>query len=461
MKLQKITLLKQEYYYGLIMISNKKVPLINICNDTLNRVSNVDHDSVEALKDYTARMMKKIESSNCDAFSSIQNPPSALLNDSDCRALLTLPLNGMCFAAKEVIDVDGHECNFGCNAFKGRIPQTNAEIVNKLKDLGAQLVGITRSTELAIAKETSTVNPWSKNHTPGGSSSGSAAAVGEGLIPFALGTQTIGSIIRPAAYCGVIGFKPSKNLGSLVGVLKLSSTLDHLGYFSDSLERLITTLSLLYPKEFLIPPKQKKQEFRIVFVQPWFALENNSTWESTVHKIKEWAINTGIEYLDIAIQKDIADQEEKITNSILCFEMFEEWKDSLFNNVATSDFLQSFLQKGKNTSVDEYQHCLVQQKQMMENIESLLDDSDIIVFPSVTGLPPKLGDGTGSRDTQRLWTLLGMPALNLPIGVENNFPNNLQLIAKKGKDQFLLETAKYINDSISFNKINTIKTNHV
>jgi len=443
------------------MISNKNFPLINICNDTLNRVPHVEYNSVDTLKGYTTEVIKNIKTSHCDAFSSIQNLPPALISDTHCESLLTLPLNGMCFAVKEVIDVDGYECNLGCDAFKGRIPQTNADIVNKLQDLGAQLVGITRSTELAIAKETSTVNPWSKGHTPGGSSSGSAAAVGAGLIPFALGTQTIGSIIRPAAYCGAIGFKPSKNLGSLVGVLKLSSTLDHLGYFADSLERLITTLNLLYPETFSIPKKQKAQPFRIVFVQPWFIMEDNTTWQNTVQRIKEWATDTEIECLDVSIQEDITDQEEKVTSSILCFEMFEEWKDSLFNNDTTSDFLQSFLQKGKNTSVDDYQRCLSLQKQMIENVETWLDDSDIIVFPSVTGLPPRLGDGTGSRDTQRLWTLLGMPALNLPIGIENNFPNNLQLIAKRGRDKFLLEAAKYISNSVSFYNINTAKTSHV
>jgi len=442
------------------MISDKNFLLKNICDGTLNIVPNNESNSVDALKKNTTEVIKNIKLSHCDAFSSIQNLPSALISDLHCETLLSLPLKGMCFAVKEVIDVDGYECNMGCEAFKGRIPQTNAEIVNKLQNLGAQLVGITRSTELAIAKETSTVNPWSKNHTPGGSSSGSAAAVGAGLIPFALGTQTIGSIIRPAAYCGAIGFKPSKNIGSLIGVLKLSSTLDHIGYFSDSLDRLTTTLSLLYPETFPHPKKQNTKQFRIVFIQPWFIMEDGTTWKNTVQKIKEWAIDTEIECLDVSLKKEITEQEEKVTSSILCFEMFEEWKNSLFNNDETSDFLQSFLQKGKNTSVEDYQQCLSLQKKMIEHVETWLDDSDIIIFPSVTGLPPRLGDGTGSRDTQRLWTLLGMPALNLPIGIENNFPNNLQLIAKRGKDKFLLETAKYISNSIPFNKIDTAKNNH-
>jgi len=429
---------------------DERFPLINMSNFITNKVLTDECDSADTLKVHTQKTIYGIEKSNIDAFSSIQKTPTALIDDSKREHLMMLPLNGMCFAVKEVIDVDGYVCNLGCDAFSGRIPTQSAEIVQNLEKLGAQLIGITRSTELAIAKETSTVNPWSQNHTPGGSSSGSASAVGGGLVPFALGTQTIGSIIRPAAYCGAVGFKPSKGVGSLVGVLTLSNTLDHLGYFSDSLERLTTTLNLLYPELLINAKKEEKKPYRIICLQPWFAMEEDLQWQKNIHKVKKWAVSHGVDCIDMSLDAGITEQEENVTDSILCFEMSEQWDDLLFNNKDTSDFLQEFLQRGKSISLERYQACLAQQKKMKVSINHWLGDNDIIVFPSVTGLPPKLGDGTGSRDTQRLWTLLGMPALNLPIGIEGDFPNNIQLITKVGRDAFLLETAKIFRDSVFF-----------
>lgn len=441
-------------------MANKNFPLINMCDLIPNKVLTDECGSADALEILTQRTIQNIENSSIDAFSSIQKIPTALIDDSKREHLMTLPLNGMCFAVKEVIDVNGYVCNLGCDAFSDRIPTQSAEIVQNLEKLGAQLIGITRSTELAIAKETSTVNPWSHNHTPGGSSSGSASAVGGGLVPFALGTQTIGSIIRPAAYCGAVGFKPSKGVGSLIGMLTLSSTLDHLGYFSDSLERLTTTLNLLYP-EMLLNTKKEEKPYRVICLQPWFAMTEDLQWQKNLNKIKKWAITHDVDCIDMSLDTKITDQEENVTDSILCFEMSELWDDLLFSNKNTSDFLQSFLQRGKSITFDKYQSCLAQQSEMKDSINSWLGDNDIIIFPSVTGLPPKLGDGTGSRDTQRLWTLLGMPALNLPIGVENGFPNNVQLIAKIGQDAFLLETAKFLRDSVFFPKTKPLLNDYV
>lgn len=397
-----------------------------------------NNDSEISIKQYTQAIIKRIQSSTIDAFSTIESQPAALSETPTRKAFTTLPLKGMCFAVKEVIDAKGYVCNLGCQAFTGRVPTLDADIVQQLQQLGAQLVGITRSTEMAIAKETSTVNPWHSGHTPGGSSSGSAAAVGAGLVPFALGTQTIGSIIRPAAYCGAVGFKPSKGIGSLTGVLNLSTTLDHLGYFADSLSRLTTTLNQLYPNTFT---DKKARPFKVLFLKPWFAMDDEYTWQARKAYIKKQLKNHAIDYCEASLDQTIAAQEEQVTHSILCYEMYQHWGDTLLNNKETSEYLQSFLTKGQSITKQAYEQSLKTRAEMGTQVDTWLNDRDIIVFPSVTGLPPKLGDGTGSRDTQRLWTLLGMPAINLPIGFEQGFPTNVQLIAKRGQDKQLLAAA--------------------
>ncbi|MDO6514470.1 amidase [Neptuniibacter sp. 2_MG-2023] len=417
----------------------------------------VNNDSEIGIKQYTQAVINRIQSSSIDAFSTIETQPVALSEAPTHNALSTLPLKGMCFAVKEVIDAQGYVCNLGCQAFTGRIPMHDADIVQQLQQLGAQLVGITRSTEMAIAKETSTVNPWHSGHTPGGSSSGSAAAVGAGLLPFALGTQTIGSIIRPAAYCGAVGFKPSKSIGSLTGVLNLSTTLDHLGYFADSLDRLTTTLNQLYPNTFT---DKKALPFKVLLLKPWFAMDDEYAWQARITHIKKQLKSQAIEYCEVSLDQSITSQEEQVTHSILCYEMYQHWGDTLLNNKDTSEYLQSFLTKGKGITKQAYQQSLKARTQMETLVDTWLNDHDIIVFPSVTGLPPKLGDGTGSRDTQRLWTLLGMPAINLPIGFEQGFPTNVQLIAKRGQDQHLLAAAAQLLPCITATQAET-KGQHV
>lgn len=355
--------------------------------------------------------------------------------------LIKLPLAGMPIAVKEVIDVAGTPIGYGCDAFAGRTATVSADVVTQLEALGGQVLGITRSTEMAIARETTTRNPWSLDHSPGASSSGSAAAVGAGLVPFALGTQTIGSIIRPAAYCGVFGFKPSAGIGSRRGVLSLSDTLDHVGYFADSLERMTNTVSVLFP-DLLSAPKTKP---RFIFVEPWFDCQELEYFVDQISMLQTACDSAGIDWVEKSFAPAVTARETGLVKTLLCFEMFQKWGKTLLNHPATSDELQSFLQSGETITPAEYELALNSRHEMIEYVEGELADGDIIVFPSVLGHPPKLGQGTGSRDPQRLWTLLGFPALNLPVGWNENFPFNLQLIAKRDADLHLLESANLVS----------------
>ncbi|AOY86995.1 hypothetical protein BKP64_01710 [Marinobacter salinus] len=393
------------------------------------------------LRKQTQKVVRQIEGSELDAFSWIQQTPPALQGDDMADQLLERPLVGLPIAVKEVIDVAGAPISYGCDAFAGRVAVSNAEVVTKLEVLGAQVIGITRSTEMAIARETTTRNPWSPHHSPGASSSGSAAAVGAGLVPFALGTQTIGSVIRPAAYCGVIGFKPSIGTGSLSGILSLSPTLDHVGFFSDSLERMTEIMSLMFPS---MPPSLGVSP-RFVFIEPWFECAGLEPLFAKQRCLEAACAKSGLDWVEKSLDLDLITHDAMVVNTILCFEMFKNWGYPLLNHPDVSDELKSFLRLGEEITPAEYEACLKSRLEMIELIEGQLDEGDIIVFPSVLGLPPKLGQGTGSRDPQRLWTLLGMPALNLPVGWDKGFPLNLQLIARRGEDRQLLAAARVVS----------------
>ncbi|MBU2953914.1 amidase [Marinobacter sp. F3R08] len=413
---------------------------------TSNVIDNSDLAVVtpRELEEQTRQVLQEIETSGINAFSWVQCTPAVFENEALAGELSERPLAGLPVAVKEVIDVAGAPIGRGCGAFAGRIADASAEIVLRLEALGAQIIGITRSTEMAIAGETSTLNPWSSQHSPGASSSGSAAAVGAGLVPFALGTQTIGSVIRPAAYCGVVGFKPSLGVGPTAGVALLSATLDHVGYFADSLERMRQVLSLLYPS--LSPIQKADSRPRFVFVEPWFDCTGLGPFYARQHRLKSACEASGYDWAELTLDEEITGQEARLVHTILCFEMFRSWGSTLLHHPGASEELKGFLRHGKSITEDEYNACLNARLDMMERVAGQLDRGDIVVFPSVLGVPPKIGQGTGSRDPQRLWTLLGMPALNLPVGWGEGFPLNLQLVARRGEDRRLLEAAQIVSE---------------
>lgn len=144
------------------------------------------------------------------------------------------PLSGIPFGAKDIIETEGLKTEYGSPIYKGRIGTADAAIIRELRQRGAILLGKTHTAAFAYRDPAPTRNPWNLEHTPGGSSSGSAAAVAAGMAPFALGTQTKGSVLRPASYCGVTGFKPSHGRFSLDGVLQMAKSLDTLGFFTNT-----------------------------------------------------------------------------------------------------------------------------------------------------------------------------------------------------------------------------------
>lgn len=401
--------------------------------------------TVQDLRRQTRNVLGRIDASTIDAFCHVERTPSSLESERLADQLLSCPLRGLPVAIKEVIDVAGAPGGYGCAAFAGRVPLVNADIVTQLERLGAQIIGITCATELALAGEPKTRNPWSPYRSPGGSSSGSAAAVGAGLVPFALGTQTIGSVIRPAAYCGVIGFKPSVGVGSLNGVLPLSKTLDHLGYFADSLNRLKETVAVLFPE---LPPATSVQP-RLVFVEPWFNETGLDGYFRKCDALKRACTSSGVDWVESRLEPGIAAQNRNLTDTILCFELFQTWGKTLLDHPSTSEELQGLLRQGQVIGRQDYEGALAGRASLIRHVENWLSESDVLVFPSVLDLPPKLGQGTGPRDPQRLWTLLGTPALNLPVGWHDGFPLNLQLIAKRGADMQLLDAGRLVSALLS------------
>lgn len=386
-----------------------------------------------------AQLLDRLNASSLDAFCSIRTSLPAEKGSVEADSLAKQPLGGLAIAVKEIIDVAGEVCALGCDAYNQRIPDKSASIVQTLESLGAQVVGITRSTELAIARATTTVNPHASNRTPGASSSGSAAAVGGGLVPFALGSQTIGSTIRPAAYCGIVGFKPSYGIVPLGGVMPLSPTLDHIGFLASSVVQLNGVIPLL-DNRFQCE-SETDNNFRFLFAGKWFQDPVEQVVISGIKKFRVCLEDAGFSCEDWSVDESVSSVEAQVTDTILVKEMADHWHDALYNHDAISCELREFLKRGHCVTQTQYEQALASRAQILQQLRTSLGPTDIIIAPSVCGVAPLREDGTGSRAPQRLWTLAGMPALSLPNSYHQNLPLAIQLIAAPDNDQTLLSAA--------------------
>lgn len=350
-------------------------------------------------------------------------------------------LHGLPIAVKEVIDVAGLPCAWGSAMHHDRLPDHTAPLVQALLDAGAVVVGMTASMEYAIAAAARTSHPTDTRRSPGGSSSGSAAAVGAGLVPLAMGTQTIGSIIRPAAYCGAVGYKPSHGLYSGDGMLCLSLALDHPGLIGDRMATVIAAHQVLATPSALPTPSLTG----LRFVRPWYDQRTDDAVLDRLDALRRQLVGQYPLLPDLLVPADIAAREADVTHTLLIHDL------ALGHGAAVrackaqaSPRLLDLVVQGEAVSSAAYQHALSQRQDMITQLHDLLGPGEIAVAPATVDVAPLRAHGTGSRAPQRLWTLAGMPTLTLPVGLSEGLPIGVQLIARQGEDALLLDTARHL-----------------
>lgn len=367
----------------------------------------------------------------------------------------TGPLNGVPVGIKDIIDTADYPCEYGTVLKQGRRPPEDAFLVSRLRESGAVILGKTVTTELAVYAPGKTRNPHNFEHTPGGSSSGSAAAVSAGMVPLAVGTQTNGSVIRPASFCGVFGYKPSFGGISRSGVLSQSRPLDTVGVFARSLEdaALIADVLMVYDADDRsMRPKARPQISKVMSgeppLEPRLAFVRTPVWELTEESTKD-AFRELIEHSSRRI--DIVDMPAEFDNAI------EDLRRIMHVDLARS--YDRYYQQGKNQLSDklvemiEIGQCILacEYQDAIENIEmynlllnQTLEDYDAIITPSTPGEAP-LADTTGDPSFCSIWSLCGVPALNLPLFTgPNNLPFGAQLIGQRGDDARLFRTARWL-----------------
>jgi Asp-tRNA(Asn)/Glu-tRNA(Gln) amidotransferase A subunit family amidase len=353
------------------------------------------------------------------------------------------PLHGLTIAVKEVFDVMSYRCAWGLPSLRSRVATRDAALVAHLKKLGALVAGTTISTELAIARSGPTRNPLDTSLTPGGSSSGSAAAVAAGMVPLAIGSQTIGSIIRPAAYCGVFGFKPSQGLLDLAGMMPLAPQLDHAGFLARNLD----DLQLIEETCLRRHPKKIPASIRRVLV----AAEDK---DRPLKPAFLWAIRActmSLSRLDI----DVAPLQMPLTfsdgfmlaESIVAYNIAKlHGKLLQRSREQISPRLISLLAQGQRMSHGEYELALARCDAATRSITEQIGHDAIILAPSSEDFAPKWSEHcSGSPVYQALWTLTGLPTLSIPVRKEEEaLPVSIQLIAPQFDDATLLRFAKQL-----------------
>jgi Asp-tRNA(Asn)/Glu-tRNA(Gln) amidotransferase A subunit family amidase len=371
------------------------------------------------------------------------------------------PLHGVPAGIKDIMDTGDMPTEDGTVLHAGRIPDLDATVVAALRAAGAVIMGKTVTTELATYAPGKTRNPHNAEHTPGGSSSGSAAGVAAGMVPLALGSQTNGSVIRPAAYCGVYGFKPTHGLIPRSGILKLSRALDHVGVFARTLADVALVSEVLVGHDERDPDTRPRA--RIPFCTamaedppfpPRIALIKGPVWDRTGEEIREAMAELSDHLGDCVAEIELPEAARQalewhrtIMEAEMAANLDAEWergRDRL------SESLRAQLARGREVSAVDYQKALARIGLINDGFEELYSSHDAILTPSAAGTAPKGLASTGDPAFCTLWTLAGMPAINLPLmRGGNGLPLGVQLVGRRGGDARLLRTARWLVARVS------------
>jgi Asp-tRNA(Asn)/Glu-tRNA(Gln) amidotransferase A subunit family amidase len=336
------------------------------------------------------------------------------------------------FAAKDIIETRGLATEFGSPIYRGRIGAEDAAIVRELRQRGAILLGKTHTTAFAYRTPGPTRNPRNLAHTPGGSSSGSAAAVAAGMVPFALGTQTRGSVLRPASYCGITGFKASYGLLSLEGVLPLAKSLDTLGFFTH------TAADMLALWEAMGHPVARAEEVVLGAPEPMPDVEPDMAAAIRNALAALRARGASIRPVNIA---DMLGRLADASNTIQAYEAARFHEQRFKEHGSRLADLADLVREGLKMPAARYDEARRYIAECKARITDIYKTTPVILVPAATGPAPLGLASTGDPRMNAPWTALGTPAISIPMPVQNGLPLGLQLTADHGQDARVIRTA--------------------
>ena len=365
-------------------------------------------------------------------------------------------LHGVPVGIKDIIDTEDMPTEYGTVLYSGWQPAQDAAVVSHLRSAGAVIMGKTVTAELAFYAPGKTRNPRNPGHTPGGSSSGSAAAVAAGMVPLAIGTQTNGSVIRPAAFCGVVGFKPTHGRISRQGVLHQSWILDQVGGFAGSVADAALLADELIgfdgrdPSMRPFPRSALKEAVDTPLSQPpRIAFTRTPVWnhadEETRQKFSSLLEQLGKDVATVELPKIF--EEAVSSHRIIMQADFALNFSDIYRRGADrlSPVMRETIEAGMGVPAHEYNRAAERIPRLNAALETLLQDFDALITPPAPGPAPIGLDSTGSPIFCTIWTLCGVPAVTLPLLTSaSGLPMGVQVVAGRGNDGRLLQVAAWL-----------------
>ena len=371
------------------------------------------------------------------------------------------PLHGVPVAVKDIFDTQDMPTENGSPLDAGRTPRRDATVVSLLREAGAVIMGKTVTTEFAVYHPGKTANPHDPARTPGGSSSGSTAAVAAGMVPLALGSQTNGSVIRPAAFCGVVGFKPTHGLISRHGILALSRPVDTVGVFARSVEDAALMADCLTAYDEHDPdmvPHGRPRLAEVVAqeppVTPKLAFVKSPVWDKTeadtraafaelTEALGETCDEVALpEPFDRAVAMHRAIMTADLAKSLAGY--YDRGRERI------SPVLRGMIEEGQTVTAVDYNRAVDSIEVLNAGLNQIFEHYDAILTPAAAGEAPLGLDATGDPVFCTIWTLCGTPAITLPLlSGSNGMPMGVQLVGRRGDDARLLRTARWLSETLS------------
>jgi Asp-tRNA(Asn)/Glu-tRNA(Gln) amidotransferase A subunit family amidase len=367
---------------------------------------------------------------------------------ADEARLAATPLRGVPVAFKDIFATADLPTQYGSPIYAGYRPRADAAAVALTRGAGGNILGKTVTTEMASMVPAPTRNPHNLAHTPGGSSSGSAAAVAAGMLPLAFGTQTAGSVIRPAAFCGVAGFKPSYRLIPLVGVKDVAWHLDTAGLFGAGVADVAFAAAVIFDRDLRVDQQES--------VAPRIGLARTQLWphataamQNALETAARIAAAAGAKVTDVTLPKELQDAhaaqfviQDYETFRTLAFE-YDRHRDLIGRQ------LREQLDRGAAISADAYDAARRTASRGRQVFADTMAEHDVILTPSAPGAAPRGLDTTGDPAFNRLWTLLGAPCVNVPgFFDDSGLPLGIQIVGRFGRDLIALESALFVEQAI-------------
>ncbi len=356
------------------------------------------------------------------------------------------PLAGVPIGIKDIIDVADMPTCAGAAAFAHEMADDDAEVVRRLKAAGAVILGKTATTEFAYLAPAATRNPWNLDHTPGGSSSGSAAAVASGMVQLALGSQTVGSILRPAAYCGVIGFKPSYQSISTQGVRPVSESLDNIGAFARNVHELRELFQVLAPDAKVSEANSTQPRIAVV---RGFAEERLARFYQQVESLKEGPLSE-MHFEEL----DIGSRERWFGPGIVVLSAEAARHHATSFAAHKSEYRREtaeLMEQGLAQRATDYIEAKESLAGLRRETIAMMSGFDALLMPSAPGTAPKRLSSTGDSTFCAPATFAGLPSISLPSGMgDDELPLAIQLVGAEAGDHALLNLAATVEARLQF-----------